>query len=256
MELFTEIKQCSKSKKIGCGKFKILDRFCKDKSTIDGLHTYCKDCQKKYRQENKENISKYHKEYYQENKETISENKKKYNEENKENLLKYQEEYRQENKEEIQAYQKEYYEENKELIQIKNNKYERDRRKNDPGYRFRRNLSRNIRAQLKTINKEKFSGTCLSYIDYTFQQYREHMEALFLINLDHNGKPWMTWDNQGVFILSEYDPNDPTTWKWHQDHITAQSKFDWTNDEDIKKCWALSNLRPMQALDNIKKGNK
>jgi hypothetical protein len=53
----------------------------------------------------------------------------------------------------------------------------------------------------------------------------------------------MTWDNYG---------------KWHIDHIIPQNAFHYTspNDIDFKRCWALSNLKPLWAEDNIAKSNK
>jgi hypothetical protein len=45
---------------------------------------------------------------------------------------------------------------------------------------------------------------------------------------------------------------------WHIDHIKPRSLFTYTSieDEQFKKCWALSNLQPLEALENIRKGNK
>ena len=53
----------------------------------------------------------------------------------------------------------------------------------------------------------------------------------------------MTWDNYGIN-------------GWHIDHIIPVSKFDLTNNEAIKVCFHYSNLQPLWAKDNLKKGNK
>ena len=42
----------------------------------------------------------------------------------------------------------------------------------------------------------------------------------------------------------------------HIDHVVPQSWFDLNNDEDVKKCWALENLQPLWAKDNLKKSDK
>lgn len=42
----------------------------------------------------------------------------------------------------------------------------------------------------------------------------------------------------------------------HIDHIIPQSLYDFTNEEDIKKCWNKKNLRLIPAEENIKKGNE
>jgi hypothetical protein len=51
----------------------------------------------------------------------------------------------------------------------------------------------------------------------------------------------MSWDNVG---------------KWHIDHIIPLSSFRFTSmdDPEFRAAWALSNLRPMWATENILKG--
>lgn len=53
----------------------------------------------------------------------------------------------------------------------------------------------------------------------------------------------MSWDNMG---------------EWHIDHIRPVSSFDFDSTEhpDFKKCWALNNLQPLWARDNMSKGDK
>jgi hypothetical protein len=48
----------------------------------------------------------------------------------------------------------------------------------------------------------------------------------------------MTWDNYG---------------EWHIDHIIPISAFNFNSPEDFdfKRCWALKNLRPIWAHDNL-----
>ena len=68
----------------------------------------------------------------------------------------------------------------------------------------------------------------------------------------------MTWENHGVYNLNTWDDNDQSTWKWNIDHIIPQSKLPYTSmeDDNFKKCWALENLRPYSAKQNIIDGNK
>lgn len=72
-------------------------------------------------------------------------------------------------------------------------------------------------------------------VPYSPEELRTHLERQFL--------PSMGWHNMG---------------KWHVDHILPVSSFSFETpeDEDFKACWALTNLRPLWALDNIKKKNK
>jgi hypothetical protein len=51
----------------------------------------------------------------------------------------------------------------------------------------------------------------------------------------------MTWDNYG---------------EWHIDHIIPCADFDLSNPVAQETCFHYSNLQPLWAEDNLKKGNK
>jgi hypothetical protein len=72
-------------------------------------------------------------------------------------------------------------------------------------------------------------------LGYTPEQLKRNLEKKFL--------PGMSWDNYG---------------KWHIDHIIPRAAFNITsfNDIDFKRCWALSNLQPLWAMDNYTKRDK
>ena len=59
----------------------------------------------------------------------------------------------------------------------------------------------------------------------------------------------MTWENYGVYKVNEDR-------KWNIEHIIPQSLFDFSNKDEIKRCWDLLNIVPKDSLENIKKGNK
>ena len=54
-------------------------------------------------------------------------------------------------------------------------------------------------------------------------------------------KPGMNWDNVG---------------KWHVDHIIPVAKFDLKDPEQQKICFHYTNLQPLWATENLKKGKK
>lgn len=53
----------------------------------------------------------------------------------------------------------------------------------------------------------------------------------------------MTWSNYGLY-------------GWHIDHIIPVKEFDLTNIEQQKECFNYKNLQPLWAQDNLKKGAK
>lgn len=108
------------------------------------------------------------------------------------------------------------------------------RRREDPKYRLRYAISNGIRISLKS---GKQGRSWESLVGYTLDELHAHLEKQFL--------PGMSWENYG---------NDG----WHVDHILADSFFDYSSpeDADFKRAWAMTNLRPLWANDNLKKNAK
>ncbi len=46
--------------------------------------------------------------------------------------------------------------------------------------------------------------------------------------------------------------------EWHIDHVVPASNFSYDSfeDKEFKDCWALSNLQPLWAEENLKKGDR
>lgn len=81
------------------------------------------------------------------------------------------------------------------------------------------------------------------------QELHDHLESLF--------EPWMNWDNHGIYDVTSWNDDDSSTWTWQIDHIIPQSKLPYTSmdDENFRKCWSLSNLRPLSAKQNVNDNN-
>lgn len=105
-----------------------------------------------------------------------------------------------------------------------------------PKNRIRNNISGRIREAIKEKGKTKNGGATFKALGYSPEQLAEHLEKQFDAN--------MSWDNYGTY--------------WHIDHIVPHSHFNYDSLEhpEFKKCWALDNLRPLEAIENIRKGNK
>lgn len=96
-----------------------------------------------------------------------------------------------------------------------------------------RRMSTGIRKSLKDGSKAGCHWESL--VDYKIVQLKKHLEKLFKLG--------MTWENYG---------------QWHIDHKIPKSVFNYEKPEhfDFKRCWALSNLQPMWAKENISKHDK
>jgi hypothetical protein len=249
-----------------------------------GRKAQCKDCDKQYRLDHKAEQQAYDKQYYQKNKKPIYEANKplfkkknaKYYQENKEEIKDRVREYVVENADKVKEVRKQYYEENKEVILEKQGIYyktnfdrirlvkeayrithKEERNKNhkirydtEPAYKLRMNLSTAIFGFLKKIGSSKNNISIMKYIPYSIEDLKIHIEKQF--------ESWMTWDNHGRYDRESWDNNDSNTWTWQIDHIIPQSLLPYTSMEDknFQKCWALENLRPLSAKQNLIDGNR
>jgi len=104
-------------------------------------------------------------------------------------------------------------------------------------------MSRSQRYHLKKNGGKKDAHT-FATADYDVIELEKHLESLF--------EPWMNKDNHGSYNPKTWRDDDSSTWKWSIDHIIPASDFDFQSchDEDFKKCWSLSNLRPLSAKQN------
>lgn len=176
------------------------------------------------------------KEWHQNNKTKCRVNEKRYRENNAIEVKKRKLAYKKKSKNRISEYNKLYRSQHKEVRRQQDKK----RRQTDIAFKLRKIISGSVQ---KAIFKNGKSIT--KYLPYSFQELKEHLENQF--------EPWMTWFNHGNYNTSTWDDNNLTTWTWQIDHITPQSNLLYTSMEDtnFKKCWALSNLRPLSAKQNI-----
>jgi len=209
-----------------CKVTKSISDYNKNKKHPDGLYPLCKDCRKQYAAANKEKIKLQKQNHYINNKEEVR---------------KKQTEYYVENAESIRWHVKQYSKDNPDKIRESKRIYIKSRKKKDPVFKIKQMVSCSIGNifRHKKISKDK---GVWRHLPYTPEQLKEHLEKQF--------EPWMSWENHGIL-----DNNKRT---WQIDHIIPQSMFVFKSvkDENFLKCWSLNNLQPLEALANIKKGNK
>lgn len=110
--------------------------------------------------------------------------------------------------------------------------WSRARYRRDPAVRINDSISS---AVYKCLRGEKGGRSWQTLVGYSVADLVTHLERQFAKN--------MTWDNFG---------------DWHIDHIIPKALFSFqtSDDPEFKACWALSNLRPLWAEDNLKKWKK
>ena len=182
------------------------------------LKSFCRSCCRLYYKENKERLKeKSRKRYYE--------------------RLEVEPDF----KEKLKISQKKYYEENKDKISKKRsspkerekmNNYMRKRRKENLNFKIRDNLSGRVRSAVK---RNKDSLSTLSLLGCSIEEFKVHIESLWEKGMD--------WNNHGLY-------------GWHIDHIKPCSVFNLLNEDELKACFHWSNMQPLWAIDNLRKGDK
>lgn len=243
-----------------CGVEKDIDEFRLRKNRKSGRDSWCLSCRtqrrkddkryfQKWRQKNIEKVRRYQQKWRQKNREKTRRYSQKYRENHpktareKEKISIRNKEYRIANRSRLLAYDKMRYENNRERILAVKNAYNKknkkkinarriQKRKENSQLRLHHSFSESVR---RSIKGKKQGLVWESLVGYTLNKLRKHLEKRFTDG--------MTWDNYG---------------KWHVDHKIPVSVFNFTKPEhrDFQRCWALKNLQPMWAKDNIKKHAK
>lgn len=149
---------------------------------------------------------------------------KNYKAKNREKVSEYNKKYKEEHKEEVSVYNRNYLVENRKKIQ----ENFKNRRKNNPIFKLRLNLSNRVRKLIK-IRKNRTSYN--EFIGCSIQQIRDWLE--------HNFYGDMTWENYGTV--------------WHVDHVIPCIHFNNEDDDQIKVCFNWANVQPLLVTHNCSK---
>jgi hypothetical protein len=181
--------------------------------------SYCRKCQSEHRKVNKPILT----------------------DKQKSRHLETQKHWRDDNKEQANATIRQWKIDNREHI----NAREKQRMEEDISFRLRKLVSGRVAKMLKNADTSKNGSSILQHLQYTMQELKSHLEKQF--------EDWMTWENHGVYKLNEWKENDQSTWKWQIDHIIPQSDLPYHSmeNENFSRCWALANLRPLSAKQNM-----
>ncbi len=152
-----------------------------------------------------------------------------YYKKNKEKVNIKNREYVVENKEKVALRKKKWKEQNRERLIIQRREYKARKRIEDPLFKLKENLRRRISKSLNVSHWKKDTSTKIM-LGCEYQELFNHLEKQFTEG--------MNWDNQG---------------QWHIDHIKPLSLA--TTQEELVELCHYTNLQPLWAIDNIKKGN-
>lgn len=258
-----------------CGEIKRFE-FFQNKSPKKLVSAKCNVCVNKSSNENrkkryqlnpellekrKESMRKTTQEYFKKNKEKLKEYNKRYNQKKSEQkrlireekkqiklkeleikkekrriVLEENKKIREEKKEQI-IKRKEYYnsEEYRTIKQQKNKErqYKKWKRRwnEDEMFAMKTRLRNLIRNSFRRQGYKKFNESTESIVGINYDEFKKYLELIFLDG--------MTWDNRG---------------EWHIDHIIPLSSA--KSKEDLIKLCHYTNLQPLWAKDNLKKGSK
>jgi len=104
----------------------------------------------------------------------------------------------------------------------------------DLNFKIRILYSARVNQVFKRYNANK-KNTFSNLLGCTVKHFKHHIEKQF--------KPWMTWENHSSNT-------------WHIDHIIPCKSFNLNDKRQQKICFNYKNLRPLKAIENLKKGSK
>lgn len=240
-----------------CNRELPFEAFGKDAHGKFGLSNRCLECNKIYEAErrranpdvhrakvkkwaarNSEHVAAYRESYRERrreidavwqraNREKVNEKSRRWRERNREKVAEYNRRYRAENAGLVSGIKREWNERNPAAVAAHGAK-----RRANPKYKLEATIRTRLHA---TLAKGAKSARTFDALGFTIDDLRHHLERQFTRG--------MTWANYG---------------EWHVDHILPLSGFSYEtpNCPDFRAAWALSNIRPLWAGDNIKKGAK
>ena len=136
------------------------------------------------------------------------------------------------------AYQRKWRASNQEQANAANRRYEKTEAGRAAAKRKKQTERGLIRSRLYArltlavrAQEARKAGRTRDLVGCTWAELRQHLESRF--------QPGMSWENRS---------------QWHIDHIRPCASFDLTDPEQQKECFHYSNLQPLWAEDNIKKG--
>ena len=275
-----------------CKKFKVHTEFRKDVSKLDGLRYSCKQCERRrrresYRANHEENKRKQH-DYYQKHRgriiqsvkasyrrrqEKVLKQKALYRAENRDKIIETLRAHRRKNRDRLVAEQRAHYQANREKLTAakraarqanpeKAREINRQWRLNNPqraaqlqreGYQKhkhkrvawereyrRKNANRRISVSLRNRLNAVLRGnvkvsSVLALLGCSLNEFKKHFQSKFT-----EGMSWQKFLNGEI----------------HIDHTIPCASYDLSKEAEQRSCFHFSNLQPLWARDNLRKGKR
>ena len=132
------------------------------------------------------------------------------------------------------AYKAEWARRNHERLSERVCLYVRERSRSDPAFAMRLRLrARLVGAIRRHMTGRSVTGVIKEMLGCSLPELARYLESKFL--------PGMSWDNRK---------------QWHVDHIKPLCAFDLTDPEQQAVAFHYTNLQPLWALDNMRKGRR
>lgn len=176
-------------------------------------------------------INQYYREYNKRNREIRAAQFKVYREKNLNAIKAKQAIYNKNTRDKKSAYNKEYRRRTLVARRAYATNYEKNRKAADVNYKLARLLRDRVRKALKHNLK---SGSAVQSLGCSIDEFRSYLEAKF--------QSGMGWENHGLH-------------GWHLDHIRPLSSFNLTDRAQFMQACHYSNLQPLWAKDNFRKGD-
>lgn len=119
------------------------------------------------------------------------------------------------------------------------NARQRERRRIDPQFAISNNVRSRMNSALRNYGLKR-DKPLEKQIGCSIEQLMAHLEEQFTDG--------MTWDARGRMDRTTH------TKVWQIDHIKPCSAFDLSDPKQRAECFHYTNLKPLWAIDNIKKG--
>lgn len=151
-----------------------------------------------------------------------------YQKTNKKKIADYQKRYQKKDK--YKEYKKEYRKQYNAIHRSERAAQVKERRNSDINFKLTHALRRRLTSAIK---RNQRTGSAVRDLGCSIEEFKVYLSLSF--------QPGMSWKNYG---------------KWHIDHKMPLSKFDLTKRKELLKACHYTNLQPLWAIDNLKKGDR